>query len=240
MDTKDIIDYYDSFVIDQLESGINDRVYTLFEKLQRFGLKSDSNVLELGCGIGTMTFLLSRNVRKGKIEAVDISPESIRFAMNRIGKPNISFHTDDVICYIPSMQDIDYILLFDLIEHIPIERHFVLFQNLANSCSEHTKIMINIPNPEYINYDIENNPAALQIIDQPLPLKVILANIENAGLTLSFFETYSIWIENDYQFFVITKKKAFKETKLSDKRSFFQKVIMKMRRTFIKLKYNYH
>jgi len=239
MDNKNVVEYYDNLIAGQLESGINDRIYHLYKRLLRLGLKPDSNVLELGSGIGTMTFLLSKYVTEGKIEAVDLSTRSIEFSRQRIKSPNISFIADDIIKYQPALQNIDFVILFDIIEHIPVEKHNELFHNIAVNSNEHTKILINIPNPDYIEYDQENNPEALQIIDQPLPLTLLLKNLENNGLTLIYFETYSIWVENDYQFFVIEKKKVFKEVKLSSKRTFFQKGLKKLERTYIKLRYNY-
>ena len=52
--------FYDEFLASQIRSGINDRIYHLYKKVLRLGLKTDENILEIGCGIGTLTFLLSR------------------------------------------------------------------------------------------------------------------------------------------------------------------------------------
>ena len=117
--------------------------------------------------------------------------------------------------------------------------HNDLFQNIAGMLNENTKVLINIPNPAYIEYDRINNPEALQIIDQPLPLSLILENLEKNGMTLTYFETYSVWVKSDYQFFVIEKKKVFEEVKLSSKRNIFQKIRKKLERTYVKLRYHY-
>jgi cyclopropane fatty-acyl-phospholipid synthase-like methyltransferase len=239
MDSKNVIGYYDNFIAEQLESGINDRIYHLYKRLLGLGLKSNSNVLELGSGIGTMTFLLAKYVKEGKIEAVDLSPRSIEFSSQRIKSPNISFVAADIVSYQPAIQNIDFITLFDIIEHIPIDKHNDLFHNMAVNSKEQTKILINIPNPACTEHDQQNNPEALQIIDQPIPLSLILKNLETNGLTLTYFETYSIWLENDYQFLVIEKKKAFKEVKLSSQRNLFQKALKKLERTYVKFRYNY-
>ena len=130
--------------------------------------------------------------------------------------------------------------MFDVIEHIPIDKHHDLFHNIAIISNEHTKVLINIPNPAYIEYDKENNPETLQIIDQPLPLNFILKNLEQNGLALTCFETHSVWVENDYQFFVIVKKKAFEEVQLNANRNLLQKALKKLERIYIKIWYNYH
>jgi SAM-dependent methyltransferase len=203
------------------------------------GLNSGSKVLELGCGIGTLTFLISKIVKKGQIESVDISSESIAFAKKRLTQHNLKLVAHDVVDYKPQMKDPDLITLFDVIEHIPMERHDELFRNLCSIAGENTTILINIPSPAAIQFDIENNPSVLQVIDQPLPIDFIVNTITKNDLNLVSFENHSIWAEHDYQFFVISRKRKYKEVKLSSKRNFFQKVRSKISRTFIKLIHNY-
>jgi trans-aconitate 2-methyltransferase len=183
--------------------------------------------------------LLSKYVKWGQIEAVDLSPKSVKFSEQRVKSPNIVFVAGDIVTHQPLIKNIDFIILFDIIEHIPIEKHHALFHNLSVYSNEHTKILINIPNPAYIEYDRKNNPEALQIIDQPLPLALILENLEKNGLTLTFFETYSIWVKEDYQFFVVEKRKVFKEVTLASERNIFQKARKKLERAYVKVKYNY-
>ena len=239
MKIEEVGEYYDDYIAKQLNSGINERIYHLYKMLLRLGLKSDSNVIELGSGIGTMTFLLSKYIKKGQIEAVDLSSKSIEFAKQRIKTSNIRFIAGDVVGYHPSIKNIDFITLFDIIEHIPIEKHNDLFHNLAAVSNDNTKILINIPNPASVEYDRQNNPEVLQIIDQPLPLAVILENLERNGLTLTDFKTYGIWVERDYQFFVIEKKKKFKEVTLSSTRNIFQKGKKRLERLYVQLRYKY-
>lgn len=239
MNNQNITDYYDEFIASQLKSGINDRIYHLYKRLLGWGLQPHSNVLELGSGIGTLTFLLSKYLTTGKVEAVDLSPKSVEFAKHRIKNSSVTFAVGDIVTYQPAIKNFDYITLFDIIEHIPIEKHNDLFHNLAGIVNENTKILVNIPNPASIEYDRINHPEALQIIDQPLPLTLILENVEKNGMNLTFFETHSIWMENDYQFFVIEKKKLFNEVKLSSNRTLFQRIKKKLERTYIKLRYNY-
>jgi SAM-dependent methyltransferase len=167
--------------------------------------------LELGCGIGVFTFLLSKIIRKGNIEAVDISNKSIAFCKQKIKNSNIQFVAADIVNYTPVFYKPDFITLLDVIEHIPVDEHPELFKNLATLCMDNTKVVINIPNPSYIEYDIKNHPDALQLIDQPLPLNFILDNLNKNNLELIYFETYSVWVENDYQFLIAAKRKEFKE-----------------------------
>lgn len=239
MDNKKVIEFYNEYVDKQQDVGINERIYEMYRRLKKRGLNTNSNVLELGCGIGTLTYLLAKTVKNGNIEAVDISTESIAFAKQRLKQKNLHLEAHDVVDYVPKLKNIDFITLFDVIEHIPMERHDALFANLAKLVNDRTVILINIPSPAAIQHDIENDPSALQVIDQPLPIDFIVNNIVNNGLSLVSFENHSIWAENDYQFFVIAKNKKYIEVKLSSQRSFFEKAVNKIKRTLVKWRHQY-
>ncbi len=239
MDNKKIVAFYDDFSEDQKNTGVNDRIYGLYKRLKKLGLNTHSNVLELGCGIGTITLLISKTVKKGTIEAVDISPKSVEFAKKRIKKKNIKFHSHDVVDYNPSLNSIDYITLFDVLEHIPIERHHELFKNISSYMSDNTFLLVNIPNPEYIEYDRKYQPELLQVIDQPVYLDFMIKNLTKNQLQLLSFETYSTWVKNDYNFYLIKKKKEFKEQKLQDERNLIQKILIKLFRIKLKLFYRF-
>ena len=238
MNESEVIEYYDDFVDYQSQSNVNERIYSLYRRTIANGLKSDSNILELGSGIGVMTKLLSKTVKKGTIEAVEISPKSIAFAKSKIKSMNIIFFIDDIVTYKPRLKSIDFITLFDVIEHIPKESHFNLFKNISSYMNEDSTLLINIPNPQYIEYDLEHQPEVLQIIDQPIHLNFLLPNLEKNDLCISLFEKHSIWVENDYVFYVIKKKKSFKEIKVRESRTFIQKVMNKLLRLKLKLLYN--
>jgi trans-aconitate 2-methyltransferase len=239
MHNKQIIEFYDNYVEAQVASGINDRIYCLYKRILKLGLNNTSNVLELGCGIGTMTFLLAKTINKGNIEAVDISDESVNYAKKHITKSNVSFITGDVVTYKPVLKQFDFITLFDVIEHIPVERHAELFKNLHNHCNSNTQILINIPNPDYIEYYRTHDPTQLQLIDQPLPLSFIVNTIGPQNLFVHYFETHSVWVKDDYQFFVIKKKNVFEEVRLANKRSFIEKIKKRFERAYVKLVHNY-
>ncbi len=234
-----VIAFYDNFVNYQKESKVNDRIYSLYNRAKRHGLNNHSNVLELGSGIGVMTYLIAKSVKKGIIETVDISSKSVEFARKRISNKNIRFNVDDIVNYKPELKSIDFITLFDVIEHIPKEKHLELFKNISSYIGEDTLLLINIPNPEYIEYDQKYHPEVLQIIDQPVHLDFLVRNLENNDLTISYFQKYSIWVENDYVFYIIEKKKEFKEIRIHDKRNFAQKVLIKLFRLKLKLLYNF-
>lgn len=239
MQEEKVIEFYDEFVRNQRKVSINDRIFSLYQRLLKQGMHAGSNVLELGCGIGTVSYLISKTVTQGKVESVDISPASIRFASEKINKPNTSFKAADVVKYCPDLDRIDYITLFDVIEHIPMDQHAELFSNISSYMTDQSQLLINIPSPESIRYDEKHRPELLQVIDQAIPFELLVENLYKNGLEIVQFETYSIWLEDDYQFFLIRKKKDFTNVSIASQRSFVQKVKNKLRQYKIRWMYPY-
>ncbi len=237
MRKSEVKKYYDNYIKEQYSIGVNDRIFLMYEKLKSLGLSSTSSVIELGCGIGAVTHLIRKTVTLGKVESIDLSGESIEFAKDKIRNDNVSFYQGDVIEYKPKIKQADFVTLFDVIEHIPIEMHEKLFINVAKMLKNDSWLLLNIPSPESIKWDTKNAPEALQIIDQPIPLERIVKNCANADLEIIKFENYSIWVENDYNFFLIRKKKVFENKPLNLSR--IQKAKRKAWRTKFKKLYRY-
>lgn len=232
-------EFYDDFISYQAVSGINDRIAGLYKKLCHQGLAADTRVLEIGCGIGTLTYLLLKKVTGGNIEATDISPKSIEFAGKHLKAPNLRFTAADILQFEPTTKVFDRLLLFDVLEHIPLEQHPQVFQRISQWMSDDSLVLINIPNPAYILHDQKNNPAALQETDQPVYIAPLSAALASASLDIVLVETYSVWVKEDYQFIVARKRKAFEERLLSAERGLFQKGMVWLKRKWRKIRYPY-
>ena len=229
MKQKEISDFYDEFVQRQLKIGANERLISLYKRLLNLGLKEDSKVLELGCGVGIFTKLLSKKTSTGILEAVDLSEKSVAVAKEELkGKKNILLVVADVVKYQPKNSGFDFITLMDVIEHIPLDQHEELFGNLAKICTEKTQIALNIPNPQYLGYMRIHNPESMQVIDQEVHLFPLMQHLEKHNLELTYFEKYGIWEEEDYHFMVIRKKRNFVLKHLSDHRNISEKISKKV------------
>ena len=83
---KEIKEWYNTYTGRQKNIGVNLRHYTVIENATNAGLKKNPSVLEVGCGIGTLTVLLSKYLKKGSLLATDISDESINIARQHLRK----------------------------------------------------------------------------------------------------------------------------------------------------------
>lgn len=237
--TDTTIEFYDNFVSAQVETNVNDRIFGLYKRMLKNGLNTKSKVLELGCGIGTLSFLISKTVKRGFVEGVDISPKSVFYAKQKIQKSNFSFYCDDIVKYKPKIQNPEIITLFDVLEHIPLEKHNSLFGNISEFITDQTVLLINIPNPSFIEYDQANDPDVLQEIDQPVHYPFVANSLYDNNLEIIKMEMYSVWWKNDYVFYTVVKRRPFEKFELQKHRTFFQKIPVKLFRLKLKWFYKY-
>jgi trans-aconitate 2-methyltransferase len=235
----DSASFYDQYLDQQVRSGINERVIGLYQRLEKAGLKNSSHVLELGCGIGTLSSLIAKKITAGSLEAVDISPKSIDFAKQHVKGNSCQFICADITSFEPNRPSYGFILLFDTLEHLLPEKHANFFQSISRWMCDGSQLLINIPNPGYILYDRKNNAPTLQEIDEPVYLNKLINDIDASGLEMISMETYSVWAREDYQYFVVRKKREFAEELLSKHRSFGSKLRNYISRRWRRIIYRY-
>jgi trans-aconitate 2-methyltransferase len=209
-----VVSFYDQFAEKQQKTGINSRHLSILAKVKDAGLLSTHRVLEVGCGIGTVSHLLATQVSKGKVLAVDISPESIEKAQVLWkSQTNLQFEVSDMSDFDKKDQTFDFFVFPDVLEHIPVDQHFQLFQNISKHAHQDSVIFIHIPSPRYLQWMIENEPAKLQVIDQPLDSGELIKNITANGFYLEKMETYPLFFdEKDYQYFIFRAAKPLQSS----------------------------
>ena len=203
-------DYYDGYAARQVRVGINERHRAIQGWLKQFGLRPGQDVLEVGCGVGTQTELIAADLRgAGRLLAVDLSPHSVDLARARLsGHPNVEFIAGDAV-ELELERVFDVIVMPDVIEHIPLERHLRLFANVRRWLRDTGFVLIHMPNPFFLEWCHHHRRELLQIVDQPVFAETLLANIRPNGLYVHYLNTYSIWVpEGDYQVVVLKARRA--------------------------------
>lgn len=202
---KQVEDFYNSYKISQQKIGINIRHRTILKNLLNVGLKPDSKVLEVGCGIGTVSGLIIKEIPKGFFCGVDISDESVGIAQQLYGGKNAEFRVSDMSDFSHSVK-FDFVVLPDVLEHIPVEQHANLFRILAQVTIPEATVLINIPEGHCLNWIRKTYPEKLQIIDQSLSMQDLLNNCYPSGFKLFSMNSYSLqYIEPDYTSIVLKK-----------------------------------
>jgi cyclopropane fatty-acyl-phospholipid synthase-like methyltransferase len=193
--------FYDKYVGRQLAIGVNERHYAILRWLERFGLRPGDRVLEIGCGVGTLSGLIAGVIGpEGSLLAVDLSSKSIEAARERLSMlGNTRFEAGDILELL--IRDrFDVVVLPDVIEHIPLKLHPELFARVSGWVKPDGFVLLHYPNPHYSEWCREHRPELLQIVDQAIHVDALTANSYPHGLYLEFLQTYPIWTrESEYQ-----------------------------------------
>jgi trans-aconitate 2-methyltransferase len=225
-------DFYDAFSAHQVRVGINERHRAIRQWLKRFGLVPGMDVLELGCGVGTLTELIADTLGDtGHLLGVDLSPRSIELAQSRLAtRRNVELLTADIV-QLKLDRTFDVVVLADVIEHIPLEHHAELFANVRRWVRDTGWVLVHIPNPLFLEWCHRNRPDLLQQIDQPISTETLVANTQPNELYLSYLNTYSIWVqEGDYQVIVLKPRPEDAEFHISAGSSLREKLAHLARR----------
>jgi|SRR4249919_472818 len=196
----DVRGFYDEFAGRQTAVGVNDRHRAILGWLEQLGLRPGDRVLEIGCGVGTLTQLLAKALGpKGSLVAIDLSPMSIEAAGDRLAAfGNVQLLAADVL-EVDLEGSFDVVVLPDVIEHIPLNRHKTVFERVSSWVKSEGFVLLHYPNPHYLEWCREHRPDLLQIVDEPIHANVLLSNAYPYGLYLDYLKTYSIWVrEGDY------------------------------------------
>lgn len=214
-----VVRFYDQFAEKQEKTGINSRHLSILDKAKLAGLKSNHRILEVGCGIGTVSHLLATQVPQGKVLALDISPESIEKARVLWKKQgNLTFDVSDMSDFSLPGETFDFFVFPDVLEHIPVAQHARLFENIQRHAHADSVVLIHIPAPRYLEWMIANQPEKLQVIDQPLDTGILVQTLGSAGFYLEKMETYALFFnEKDYQYFVFRAHKPVQQSTAKNK-----------------------
>ncbi len=215
---QQVEDFYNSYSEKQKKTGVNVRHRTIFKNLTAIGLKANSKVLEVGCGIGTVSGLIIKSIPNGYFTGVDISDESIAIANEKYAvKGKIEFLVSDMSSF-THQQKFDFVVLPDVLEHIPVEQHNNLFKILNEVTTKDAIVLINIPEPNCLNWVRTNYPEKLQIIDQSLSMQDLLNNCYPNGFKLFSMNSYGLqYVQPEYTSIVLKKNMIIEHYDIKDK-----------------------
>jgi ubiquinone/menaquinone biosynthesis C-methylase UbiE len=217
VEKEEVKEYYDDFINHQEKIGISTRQRIIAKNVKKIGVKKNSNILEIGCGIGTVSKLLIDLVPNGEFVGCDISPKSISYAKQFNPNNNATFIVTDMSDFTHDLK-FDLVVFPDVLEHIPVDQHFKLFENIARVCSSNAKWYINIPEPHALNYIRKNNPELLQIIDQSLSMQDLLNNVYPHGFVVESIIPYSIHMSSpNYLKIIFTNNPTVEKLTLRNK-----------------------
>jgi len=211
---EQVSEYYDK-LWDEYEqtklSKPNSRHRTILKNLKKAGLKPNSSVLEIGCGIGSLSGLIISYITDGFFTGADISPQTIAFLKKKYSdRTKTDFVVTDMTDFTYNKK-FDFIIFPDVLEHIPVETHTKIFSTLKNLVHDNSVILINNPEPLALEWVHEHRKDLLQIIDQPLHVDHFAKLAYENGFYIEKVEPYALHTQQfDYQNIIIKPKHKLK------------------------------
>ncbi|MDY3548981.1 class I SAM-dependent methyltransferase [Riemerella anatipestifer] len=204
MKKHDIIAYYNSFVPKLIfDKKINHARYKFIEHKIKHNISKNDTILDLGCGIGTTTNILSKYGKE--VIGVDFAEKNIEKC---VSKKNIKYICDD-ICTVSLNVKFDFLCLFDVLEHIKVAERIKLFKNIIKHSYKHSKIMILIPYWHYLDHKRKIGHK-LQIIDNSIHIDEINSICRKLNLEIVKYEILSLFHNYDYSYIEIINVKNIK------------------------------
>lgn len=210
MQTQEIKQFYDKFNVGE---KTNKRHMEITNWLIRFGLKPDMNILEIGCGPGTVSALVANYLsRDGRFTGIDISAERIKYAKQKLAHmSNVLFLEADFNHY-DKVGTHDVIFLADVLEHIPAEDHPALMQKIYDLLSPDGFVLLHIPDPLNLDSIRAKHPEKLQPIDQSLYLPHLADITTQSGFYITHLQSYRVWRKPiEYQVICLKKRQHLVE-----------------------------
>lgn len=211
---KNVADFYDKMWDDYEKTNLskpNSRHRTIFKNLKKAGMKTNSAILEIGCGIGSLSRLIIAYLSDGFFAGADISPQTIEFLKRKYsGNHKVDFVVTDMADF-KYGRKFDFVVFPDVLEHIPVEAHPAIFNTLKNLVHENSVVLINNPEPLALEWVHKHKPEWLQIIDQPLHVNHFAKLAYENGFYIERVEPYALHTDQfDYQNIVLKPLRALK------------------------------
>jgi cyclopropane fatty-acyl-phospholipid synthase-like methyltransferase len=132
----------------------------------------------------------------------------VAIAKKELGSDRTSFLVSDMTDFSIDKK-FDFIVMLDVLEHIPIAQHPALFKIFRKHLQDNGSIFLNIPHHDYLDYVRTHEPQKLQIIDQSLSTDLIINSIYKNDLQIVSLNSHSIFNqETDYQWILIQPRKT--------------------------------
>jgi trans-aconitate 2-methyltransferase len=137
----------------------DERARPFLDLLARVGATAPRRVVDLGCGTGTLTGLLSRRWPDARVQGIDSSPEMITQA-SRSGSATVTFGLGDIDTWTPS-DDTDVVISNAALQWVP--RHVELLRSWAGSLTPGGWLAFQVP----ANFDAPSHTLLRRLVASP-------------------------------------------------------------------------
>jgi SAM-dependent methyltransferase len=208
-DKQSVKNYYDDVALRKLSSFLkpNLRVESAWATLIG-SIGKPRRILEVGCGVGDITFRLSRHFPNADVTGLDISPRSIEIANKVFGGSKLNFVAGEINAV--AEKEFDVVVMMDVFEHIDKNDREGFMCSIRDCIATGAFVFGSCPTPEFLAWLKVNSPQHIQPIDEDITIDVIADLARVTGLRLIMYKTVSIWFSGDYFHFLLGPQHSIK------------------------------
>ena len=226
--TDEIKNFYDDAIYRKLHGFIykNNRVeYAWATLLNILKDVEPKHILEIGCGMGEISYRLAEKLPETKVTGFDISEASIFLAGKLFIKQNLNYLRADNIVSAQIAEDtkFDIVFLMDVYEHIPLNSRNELHSFIKEHIAQNGVLFLSCPTPQHLDYLRKNIPSEIQPVDENISLTELMELSRDSELRLINYKEVSVWSAADYFHVIFSnrlKMQPFSDYVIYDKKEF--------------------
>jgi trans-aconitate methyltransferase len=207
LDRGSVVGYYDARIDRKVRDFVegNLRVEAAWRTVAAWAPPAPRTVVELGCGIGAISWRMAQKWPGAHVHGLDLSPVTIEAAAKLFRLPNLTFSTEsvDVAC---SGRPVDLFVLMDVYEHIASADRDALHRTIRRSLAPGGRVILTFPTAAYNSWIARHQPELLQPVDELIDLRTIDSAARACGRRLLMFQEIDVWREGDYGHAVIGER----------------------------------
>ena len=96
-----------------------------------------------------------------------------------------------------------------MIEHLPTDSLASIEHEMGNLLKKDGKIILTYPSPVFQEFLRQNQPEAIQIIDNDIGIRQVYELAERIDAEVTYLKWITIWRKNDYVHVVLDRKPDF-------------------------------
>jgi len=202
--------FYDANVSGKLEGFVegNLRVECAWKTIDKWAPTNPARILEIGCGIGDISWRMARKWTGSRVIGLDISPKSVEMARKLFGSSRLSF-VEGHLGAETFTDKFDLIVLMDVYEHIAVVDRPGLHQVLKDLSSDEGRIVLSFPTPGHLAWLRQHHPDQIQPVDENISIETIAALANDTNTEVLLYQEVSVWYEGDYAHAVLLRRRKW-------------------------------
>jgi len=205
-----VVHYYDEHVKNKVNDYIvvNPRIEFGWDTIKSFAPTKPTSVLEVGCGMGSISARMHKRWPNAKVTGMDISTSSIQIATKMFGDEKLNF-IESILTPATFDEQFDLVIFMDVYEHIAVTDRPDVHAALAKILRNKGRIILTVPTPHNLKWSLINKPETMQPVDEHISFEVIGKLAADTGTEVILYEKKNVWNVGDYAHIVLEKNDDF-------------------------------